>query len=31
MKVNAVCPGYVATDLKDFHGYHTVEQGANRP
>lgn len=27
-KVNAVCPGYVATDLNNFSGTRTVEQGA---
>jgi NAD(P)-dependent dehydrogenase (short-subunit alcohol dehydrogenase family) len=30
IKVNVVCPGYVATELNDFHGYRTVEQGANQ-
>jgi NAD(P)-dependent dehydrogenase (short-subunit alcohol dehydrogenase family) len=26
--INGVCPGYVATDLNDFHGTRTAEQGA---
>jgi NAD(P)-dependent dehydrogenase (short-subunit alcohol dehydrogenase family) len=26
--VNAVCPGYTATDLNDFDGHRTAEQGA---
>jgi NAD(P)-dependent dehydrogenase (short-subunit alcohol dehydrogenase family) len=30
IKVNIVCPGYVATDLNDYHGYRTVEQGAKQ-
>jgi len=30
IKVNVVCPGYVATDLNDFRGYRTVEQGAKQ-
>lgn len=28
IKVNAACPGYVATDLNGHSGYRTVEQGA---
>ena len=28
VKVNAVCPGFVATDLNAFAGHRTVEQGA---
>jgi NAD(P)-dependent dehydrogenase (short-subunit alcohol dehydrogenase family) len=28
IKVNVACPGYVATDLNDFRGTRTVEQGA---
>lgn len=28
IKVNAVCPGYTATDLNQFQGTRTVEQGA---
>ena len=28
IKVNAVCPGFVATDLNNFAGTRTVEQGA---
>lgn len=28
IKVNAACPGFTATDLNDFHGTRTVEQGA---
>lgn len=27
---NVVCPGFVATDLNDFRGQHTVEQGAKQ-
>jgi NAD(P)-dependent dehydrogenase (short-subunit alcohol dehydrogenase family) len=27
-KINACCPGYVATDLNNFHGVGTVESGA---
>jgi NAD(P)-dependent dehydrogenase (short-subunit alcohol dehydrogenase family) len=30
IKVNVVCPGYVATDLNDHRGYRTVEQGAKQ-
>jgi NAD(P)-dependent dehydrogenase (short-subunit alcohol dehydrogenase family) len=30
IKVNVVCPGYVATDLNDYRGYRTVEQGAKQ-
>ena len=30
VKVNVVCPGYVATDLNDHRGYRTVEQGAKQ-
>lgn len=30
IKVNVVCPGYVATDLNDHRGYRTVEQGARQ-
>ena len=26
-RINAVCPGYTATDLNDFAGVRTVEQG----
>ena len=26
--INNACPGYVATDLNDFHGTQTAEQGA---
>jgi len=26
--INSACPGYVATDLNDFHGTRTAEQGA---
>ena len=29
--VNAACPGFVATDLNDFRGTRTVEQGASTP
>lgn len=28
IKVNVACPGYVATDLNNFRGIRTVEQGA---
>lgn len=28
IKVNSVCPGYVATDINENKGYRTVEQGA---
>jgi NAD(P)-dependent dehydrogenase (short-subunit alcohol dehydrogenase family) len=28
IKVNVACPGYVATDLNNFRGTRTVEQGA---
>lgn len=31
VKVNAVCPGYTATDLNNFEGTRTVEQGAKEP
>lgn len=31
IKVNAVCPGYVATDLNAFTGTRTVEEGAREP
>jgi NAD(P)-dependent dehydrogenase (short-subunit alcohol dehydrogenase family) len=31
VKVNAVCPGYVATDLNHHHGTGTVEEGARHP
>ena len=30
IKVNVVCPGYVATALNDFRGFRTVEQGAKQ-
>jgi len=30
-KINAVCPGYVATNLNDFHGYGEVSTGAIQP
>jgi NAD(P)-dependent dehydrogenase (short-subunit alcohol dehydrogenase family) len=30
IKVNAACPGFTATDLNDFHGTRTVEQGARQ-
>lgn len=29
--VSAVCPGYVATDLNNYSGYLTTEQGAETP
>lgn len=28
VKVNSICPGYVATDINNNQGYRTVEQGA---
>ena len=31
IKVNAACPGLTATDLNDFHGSRTVEEGAREP
>jgi NAD(P)-dependent dehydrogenase (short-subunit alcohol dehydrogenase family) len=31
IKVNAVCPGYTATDLNRFMGTRTVEEGAREP
>jgi len=31
IKVNAACPGHVATDLNGFAGKRTVEQGAREP
>ena len=31
IKVNAACPGHVATDLNGFAGPRTVEQGAREP
>ncbi len=31
IKVNAACPGYVATDLNNHQGPRTVEQGAGEP
>lgn len=31
IKVNAVCPGYTATDINRFQGTRTVEQGASEP
>jgi len=31
IKVNAACPGFTATDLNQFHGLRTVEQGAREP
>ena len=31
IKVNSVCPGYVATDLNNHQGPRTVEQGARAP
>ena len=30
IKVNVVCPGYVATDLNNYSGHRTVEQGATQ-
>ena len=31
IKVNAACPGFTATDLNNFQGTRTVQQGAHRP
>jgi NAD(P)-dependent dehydrogenase (short-subunit alcohol dehydrogenase family) len=31
IKVNAVCPGFTATDLNNFAGTRTVEQAAREP
>jgi NAD(P)-dependent dehydrogenase (short-subunit alcohol dehydrogenase family) len=31
IKVNAACPGFTATDLNQFRGTRTVEQGAREP
>lgn len=31
IKVNAACPGYTATDLNNFQGSRTVEEGAREP
>lgn len=31
IKVNAVCPGFTATDLNNFQGTRTVEQAAREP
>lgn len=31
IKVNAACPGFTATDLNNFAGTRTVEQGASHP
>lgn len=31
IKVNAACPGFIATDLNNFEGTGTVEQGAREP
>jgi NAD(P)-dependent dehydrogenase (short-subunit alcohol dehydrogenase family) len=31
IKVNAACPGFTATDLNNFEGTPTVEQGAREP
>lgn len=31
IKVNAVCPGFTATDLNNFEGTRTVQQGAREP
>jgi NAD(P)-dependent dehydrogenase (short-subunit alcohol dehydrogenase family) len=31
IKVNAACPGFVATDLNNFQGTHTVQEGAREP
>jgi NAD(P)-dependent dehydrogenase (short-subunit alcohol dehydrogenase family) len=31
IKVNAVCPGFIATDLNNFQGTRTVQEGAREP
>jgi NAD(P)-dependent dehydrogenase (short-subunit alcohol dehydrogenase family) len=31
IKVNAACPGYTATDLNNFHGTRSVQEGAREP
>jgi NAD(P)-dependent dehydrogenase (short-subunit alcohol dehydrogenase family) len=31
IKVNAACPGFTATDLNDFRGTRSVQQGAREP
>ena len=31
INVNAACPGFTATDLKNFRGTRTVQQGAREP
>jgi NAD(P)-dependent dehydrogenase (short-subunit alcohol dehydrogenase family) len=31
IKVNAACPGFTATDLNDFHGTRSVQEGAREP
>lgn len=31
IKVNAVCPGFTATDLNNHQGYRTVQEGAREP
>lgn len=31
IKVNAACPGYTATELNNFSGHRTVEEGAREP
>ena len=31
IKVNAACPGYTSTDLNNFQGTRTVEEGAREP
>jgi NAD(P)-dependent dehydrogenase (short-subunit alcohol dehydrogenase family) len=31
IKVNAVCPGFTSTDLNNFEGTRTVQQGAREP
>jgi NAD(P)-dependent dehydrogenase (short-subunit alcohol dehydrogenase family) len=31
IKVNAACPGFTATDLNNFAGTRTIEQGAREP
>src|SRR5687767_8408143 len=31
IKVNAVCPGYTATDINNFAGTRTVEEAAREP
>ena len=31
IKVNAACPGFTSTDLNNFNGTRSVEEGAREP